>query len=1661
VLISGIGFVQGGTGTVSAGAGGLAATFTNGVTVSRNLSAAGGISFTAPSIIGNAGVTWTTQNTPIIITASSSTLNLQALLDSNGGPITLQGVVILTSGAGGVVSDGGVVTFAATNGITIGATVTTVGGAFNADVTANGPLQIAADILTLGGNVDITTFNGLLSTTAGADIVATGSGVSGVRLESLNGGQDLTVGGTILCGMGSAQLLAGNNVTLSGQVTASSGNIIVQADTNGGGAGNVILNAPLVVAGAGLIDLSGVGLVQSGLGTVTSSSGTITGAFSAATTLAAAVSSNGGKISITGTSGLTVDAVVSSAPPAGGTGTLHTSTGVVLNIAPVVGNADIILIGTTVTSPNIASATSSAITTTSAVLGGNVTTTGAMPIIDRGVVFSRTSLNNNPVIGGPNVTQVTTSGSTGAFSINATGLTLSTGYSFKAYATNVIGTTYTSPVSTFTTRATNVGLVDESFDVGLVNGDVYTMAVQADGKVLIGGIFSSVGGQPRQNLARLNANGTLDSSFTASADSQVYAIAVQPDSKILVGGSFANVNGSAMSCLARLNADGTLESTATFDVGTGTDGVVTCMALQPDGKILIGGAFSNVGSTSRPRIARLLPDGSVEGSSAFDPGTGPDGIIYTLAHQTDGKILIAGFFANVNGAPRPNIARLLSNGTVENLSTFNPGLGANNFVFTMALQRDGKILIGGSFTQFNLSPTERLARLSANGALDGSFTAAADGIVLALNTQSDGQILVAGAFANVNGQDRSGLARLDTNGANESTNTFSPGTGAAGGIVNSFTLADDGSIYIGGAFTEMNGLPRNKIAKLNNGTATRTLNVIDATTVRLLRSGTAPEASAVLFDVSTDAGATWTRLDKGTRIVGGWELNGVTLPPSGLLRAQALLAGGYLSGSSGIGEQTTSIALPRMVILGNGLPIGNGDFSPNAANDTLFSTTTTPGLGYDEHSFIIQNTGAATLTLPTQPQASGTEGEFRITRMPAPSIPPGGSTSFTVRFNPPLPGAHSSIIAIFSNDTSSNPPNFLVAGTGDLPAPLPQKITFITPPKLFVGQGAVPLHAYSSSGLPVTLSIVAGSSFASLAGNELTPTAPGIVKVAATQAGEVPFKPATPVVRSITIQAAPSSLALTNLLQFYDGLPKPIAVVGNVGVAVINYAGSPIAPTHAGRYPVTADVDGKTLRGSLTILKAPLFVQPHNERRFITEPNPALSINYNGFVGLDDESTVFDAPPGLRPVVSTKAKINSPGGLYPITAQGGKAQDYSLIYIPGHLVVESFAGSYEALLEDSVSNLPVGKLEFIVASNSTSLTGQLHLANEPTPLRFVGTLALNILSESAIGAITPVVKGPNSYSLTLVLPFGQDFSSEVYFNASAFPSAFTLEGRSLLAQPKGRPLGHAGQHTLILAPPLPASPDNPAGSGHATATIDARGQLRLIGRLADGAPFTSVLKADPIAGYRLFARPYKRVQSHLAGWLDLERHPVLPDRRYLPADIANLIWLKAPGLADKSYRSGFGPLTTSVSIDPWLKPSSGQTLTTLLELPLSGNFAVSHGGITSNSLPDLPSDLKLNLQNKIIVTAPANNTTRWATSLNATTGALTGKVTLTDTVPAPSVNDLSATKTVTRSMPFSGVLRQPHGTGSGGPVGAGHALVSPLVTDQPNEIRSGSVLFEP
>ncbi len=370
------------------------------------------------------------------------------------------------------------------------------------------------------------------------------------------------------------------------------------------------------------------------------------------------------------------------------------------------------------------------------------------------------------------------------------------------------GHTYAQPGSIDLTFNPFEGTI---FDIGS-SSTVNSTSIQSDGKIIVGGYFTSINGKSRNRIARLNTDGSLDLSFNPGTgfDFAVNSISIQTDGKIIVGGYFKSFNGTERKCIARLNTDGSLDTSfnpgAGFDKGYG----VKSTSIQSDGKIIVGGDFSYFNGTGRNRIARLNSDGSLDVN--FNIGVGFDYGVSSISIQSDDKIIVGGRFTSFNGTARKSIARLNNDGSLDD--SFNSGTGFDYSISSISIQEDRKIIVAGDFTSFKGTTRIRIARLNTDGSLDISFNPGTgfDQHVKSTTIQADGKIIVGGPFKSFNGIARKGIVRLNTDGSIDTS--FNPGTGFDFGV-ESISIQEDGKIIVGGDFSSYNGKTINRLIRLN------------------------------------------------------------------------------------------------------------------------------------------------------------------------------------------------------------------------------------------------------------------------------------------------------------------------------------------------------------------------------------------------------------------------------------------------------------------------------------------------------------------------------------------------------------------------------------------------------------------------------------------------------------------------------------------------------------------------------------------------------------------------------------------------------------------------------------------------------------------------------
>ncbi len=334
------------------------------------------------------------------------------------------------------------------------------------------------------------------------------------------------------------------------------------------------------------------------------------------------------------------------------------------------------------------------------------------------------------------------------------------------------GTTTSSTNVTVFVRLNANGTLDTTFAAANLDAEVDAIAIQSDGKILIGGHFTQIGSTTVNHIARLNTNGTLDTAFaaTASLDSNVFAIAVQQNGLILVGGDFKVVNGILNSFLARLTSAGALDTS--FNKAHPSSTVRSIIPMDSSSKILIGGQFKKyycnywpITDPTNPGecvlldfsqglydvnyIARIsMADGSADNYDSVQNPTGTflspinpindwDDKVYTLSLMSNGQIMLGGGMTDFTGGITQNyLARLNSDGSLD--TSFLPAITADpsNMVNAIAVQTSGNIITGGTFTaitdSINSYTRNNIACLTSAGTVSTGFDPNANGSISAV-----------------------------------------------------------------------------------------------------------------------------------------------------------------------------------------------------------------------------------------------------------------------------------------------------------------------------------------------------------------------------------------------------------------------------------------------------------------------------------------------------------------------------------------------------------------------------------------------------------------------------------------------------------------------------------------------------------------------------------------------------------------------------------------------------------------------------------------------------------------------------------------------------------------------------------------------------------------
>ncbi|MDB6029458.1 MAG: hypothetical protein JWM68_5681 [Verrucomicrobiales bacterium] len=372
------------------------------------------------------------------------------------------------------------------------------------------------------------------------------------------------------------------------------------------------------------------------------------------------------------------------------------------------------------------------------------------------------------------------------------------------------------------TVAHGQSLLDSTFNpgTGAAGGFVESVALQSNGKILVCGNFTSFNGQPKSNIARLNSDGSVDTSFGADVGYWVRHMAVQTDGKIIVGGFFNNAGVYPHHCIARLNTNGTVDTS--FDTGTGATGTlgvsitgnpdpfVFQVAIQPsDGKILITGNFTNFNGTRVSGLARLNTNGTLDGT--FSMGSGLSTWGRSIQVLTNNQILVTGWFDNYNNSSHNRMALINPNGSPDN--SFLPFFGDRTAVYTATKLSTGSYLCAGHSLNLQGLFLKEIERRTSSGSIDTNFVGYADEKIQCATLDANGKILLCGEFTAVDGVSRTSIARMNADGTLETT--FSANVDNWAWMI---LPQPDGKILLSGGFSTVDGQPRSGIARFLSST---------------------------------------------------------------------------------------------------------------------------------------------------------------------------------------------------------------------------------------------------------------------------------------------------------------------------------------------------------------------------------------------------------------------------------------------------------------------------------------------------------------------------------------------------------------------------------------------------------------------------------------------------------------------------------------------------------------------------------------------------------------------------------------------------------------------------------------------------------------------------
>jgi uncharacterized delta-60 repeat protein len=372
------------------------------------------------------------------------------------------------------------------------------------------------------------------------------------------------------------------------------------------------------------------------------------------------------------------------------------------------------------------------------------------------------------------------------------------------------------------------GTLDTTYNAGAGLNRLAVANLVSGSRVYTAGTFTNYKAEGATGIAMVSDSATLSSSFNPGIgfNNDVWAMTKQSTGRIIVGGAFTNYSGSSRIRIIGLNSNGTVDSG--FNVGSaGAGNIVYALSTQTDDKIIVGGAFTTYSgsSTSTTRLMRLNSNGSQD--LTYNTGVGLNSFPFTVLARANGKIFVTGLFTTYSGSAINYIMQTNSNGSRDTSFNVGTGFNAGTVGYTAVTQSDDKLIVGGSFTSYSGSTSNRLVRINTDGTRDSTFNVGngPNNIASAVAMQSDGKIIVGGQFTSYSGSSINRITRVNTDGTRDAT--FNVGTGLDGNVsTNGITIGSNGIIYCLGSFTTYNGSNSRGMVAINpDGTINQTFNV--------------------------------------------------------------------------------------------------------------------------------------------------------------------------------------------------------------------------------------------------------------------------------------------------------------------------------------------------------------------------------------------------------------------------------------------------------------------------------------------------------------------------------------------------------------------------------------------------------------------------------------------------------------------------------------------------------------------------------------------------------------------------------------------------------------------------------------------------------------------